>query len=527
VNTPPILRANNLSKRFGSVTALTNVSFAVHPGECHALCGENGAGKSTLIKTLSGIYPFGSFDGEIQVDSQAQRFFSTADAQAKGISVIYQEFALVPELSVAENIVLGREPRRGLFIDWLAVNQRAREVLQRFNIDLNPETLVGSLGVGQQQLVEIAKALARDTRILILDEPTAALAEHEVALLLAILRDLKKRGVALIYISHKLDEVFAISERITVLRDGQSIVTLNTAETTRETVIKHMVGRDIAQLFPRQISQQISSVGKPLLQVTDLSVAAPTASGQPLQHISFTVHAGEVFGIGGLMGAGRSELLLHIFGAWGRRTHGTVKIAGESYDRPTPAASIKKGLVLVGEDRKRSGVILQQSIGFNLPLAALPRFAALHGIGFIDHHAEYQANAALFSRLGIKATGQEALVGELSGGNQQKVVLGKALMTNPNIILLDEPTRGIDVGAKLDVYHFINELTAAGHAVVLVSSELPELMGMSDRIMMLGAGRASQTFSRGSCNADHLLAAALSAAQTPIVHTHNESLKTA
>jgi D-xylose transport system ATP-binding protein len=506
----PILATAGLIKRFGAVTALGGVSFDLRPGECHALCGENGAGKSTLIKTLSGIHPSGSYEGEIRVDGRAQSFAGIADAEAKGIAVIHQELALVPGMSVAENIALGREPRRGLFIDWLAVNRRARDLLARFNIDLDPEIHVGALGVGHQQLVEIVKALAKDTRILILDEPTAALAGHEVALLLDILRDLKKRGIALIYISHKLEEVFAISDRITVLRDGQSITTLDTAATTRDEVIKHMVGREIGQLFPRHAT----TPGKPLLEVEDLSADPPAADGLRLRGISFTVHAGEVLGIGGLMGAGRSELLLHLFGAWGRRVAGSVRLDGRSHDRPDPATSIARGLALVSEDRKRLGLVLDQSIAFNLSLSSLPRFAALGGVGFIDQPAEYAANQTVFQRLRVKAPDQESIVGGLSGGNQQKVVIGKALMAGPKVVFLDEPTRGIDVGAKLEVYGFINELTAAGKAVVLVSSELPELMGMSDRILMLGEGRPSRTFKRSEWSADLLLAAALSAAQS-------------
>jgi len=513
--TKPILATAGLIKCFGPVTALGGVSFDLRPGECHALCGENGAGKSTLIKTLSGIHPHGSYDGEILVDGQTQSFAGIPDAEAMGIGVIYQELALVPGLSVAENIALGREPRRGWFIDWLEVNRNARDLLARFNIDLDPETRVGTLGMGHQQLVEIAKALSKNTRILILDEPTAALAEHEVTLLLDILRDLKQRGIALIYISHKLDEVFAISDRITVLRDGKSITTLDTAATNRDEVIKNMVGREIGQLFPRTVPP----LGKPLLEVTDLSADPPTADGLRLRGISLTVHAGEVLGIGGLMGAGRSELLMHIFGAWGRRVSGTVKLDGQSHDDADPARSIERGLALVSEDRKRLGLVLDQTIAFNLSLSSLKRFAALGGIGFIDQPAEHNANEALFGRLRVKALDQEAIVGGLSGGNQQKVVIGKALMTAPKVVFLDEPTRGIDVGAKLEVYGFINELTAAGNAVVLVSSELPELMGMSDRILMLGEGRPSRTFARSEWSADVLLAAALSASKNACERT--------
>ena len=504
---PAVLATRGLIKRFGPVTALDGVSFDLAPGECHALCGENGAGKSTLIKTLSGIHPHGSYEGELLVDGKAVAFQGIGDAEKSGIGVIYQELALVPHLSVAENIALGREPRRGPFIDWLAVNAQARELLGRFGIVLDPEARVGSLGIGQQQLVEIVKALGKRSRILILDEPTAALASHEVALLLDILRELKRRGISLIYISHKLEEVFAISDRITILRDGRSIATLATADTDREAVIRQMVGRELGELFPRRAT----APGEVLLQVDDLAADPPGSDGLRLLGISFAVHAGEVLGIGGLMGAGRSELLLHLFGAWGRRIAGTVQLLGTSFADPTPAAAIARGLALVTEDRKALGLVLDQTIAFNLSLSSIRRFAGQQGHGLIDGGAEHTANQALFRRLRVKAQDLEARVGGLSGGNQQKVVIGKALMTGPRVIFLDEPTRGIDVGAKLEVYELINELTAAGNAVVLVSSELPELMGMSDRILMLGAGRSSRVFARGDWSADGLLAAAMTA----------------
>ena len=511
----PVLVATNLVKRFGPVTALNGFSFDLRPGECHALCGENGAGKSTLIKTLSGIHVHGSYEGDIQIDGKIVSFTGIADAEQLGIGVIYQELALVPQLSVAENITLGREPRRGPFIDWLAVNRQAKELLDRFKITIDPEARVGSLGVGHQQLVEIVKALGKQTRILILDEPTAALSEHEVRLLLDILRDLKQRGMALIYISHKLDEVFAIADRITVLRDGISIVTLDTIATDKDAVIKHMVGREIADLFPRRASVP----GAALLEVENLSAEPLGGDGVHLQKVNLTLHAGEVLGIGGLMGAGRSELLLHLFGAWGRRTTGTVRLAGQPFDAPTPAAAIARGLAMVTEDRKGLGLVLDQSIAFNLSLSSLRRFATGGGHGFIDSDAEHHRNNELFARLRIKAPDVETVVGGLSGGNQQKVVIGKALMTEPKVIFLDEPTRGIDVGAKLEVYELINELTAAGNAVILVSSELPELMGMSDRIMMLGQGCPSRTFTRGEWSADGLLAAAMSAVRSTVSST--------
>lgn len=497
-----LLRAENIVKRFPGVVALKGVSFDLRPGEIHALCGENGAGKSTLIKVLSGIHPQGSYEGELFLDDKLLQLRSTADAEANKIAVIYQELALVPEMSVAENIFLGKEPRRGGLIDWLTMFDQSRTLLRRFGIELDPDTRVRNLGVGHQQLVEIVKALSKESRLLILDEPTAALSETEVEVLLDILRDLRRRGMTCVYISHKLDEVFAIADRITVLRDGESIVTLDAAQSSKTEVIRNMVGREITDLFPRHTPHS----GATLLEVRDLEVTPPEGSTTHLRAISFEVRAGEVLGIGGLMGAGRSELLMHIFGAWGKRVRGHVALGGQSLDNTSPTRSIEAGLVLVSEDRKRYGLVLDETIGFNLSLSSLRQMTSA---GVLDASREWKANREFFDALRIKAPGLEAVVGKLSGGNQQKVVLGKALMTQPKVIFLDEPTRGIDVGAKLEVYNLINELTARGQAVVLVSSELPELMGMSDRILMLHEGAIGGVFEREEATPENLMAAAL------------------
>ena len=501
-------------KRFPGVVALKGVSFDLRAGEIHALCGENGAGKSTLIKSLSGLHLAGSYEGEIRVGGRPVAFANSKDAERAGIGVIYQELALVPEMTVAENIFLGGEPRcfGGWLIDWETVTSDSKLLLDRFGLNINPDALVNDLGVGHRQLVEIAKALSKQTRILILDEPTAALTGQEVDVLLDILRDLKRRGIALIYISHKLDEVLALADRITVLRDGQSVVTLETAQTTKSEIIRHMVGRPIEDLFPRRAA----AAGEARLTVHDLTVSE---RGNPrLENVSFEVRAGEVLGIGGLMGAGRSELLLHLFGAGGHRQSGRVKLAGrELGPGHTPTESIRRGLVLVSEDRKRYGLVLDLSIGFNMALSSLEGVASGPGfLGLIDFGAETRRNREYFDSLQVKAPGLETAVGTLSGGNQQKIVLAKALMTSPKVIFLDEPTRGIDVGAKLEVYELINRLTDAGQAVVLVSSELPELMGMSDRIVMLAEGRVGGTFTRDQATRENLLAAAMGeSAHTP------------
>ncbi len=519
----PLLEARGLVKKFPGVTALRAVAFDLRPGEIHALCGENGAGKSTLIKLLAGIHPHGSYEGELRVDDHAVAFHSIRDAEAAGIAVITQELALIAELSVAENIFLGRAPRcgpLGLRVDWLEMHRRAAVLLADFGLAIAPETPVHELGIGQKQLIEIVRAIDKQSRILVLDEPTAALSEHDVAVLLEHLRRLRAQGTACIYISHKLDEVFALADRITVLRDGASIVTLATRDTTIPAIIKHMVGREISDLFPRR--PVAASASDPIFSVRALT-AAPAKNTPPfLRDITFELHPGEVLGFGGLMGAGRTELLMHLFGAWGHRVSGEVTLRGQPFPAPTPRDAITRGLVLVSEDRKRFGLISPQPIGFNLSLSSLSRFTRTpplsrgprdglytRQLALIDAPAEHDANQHFYTSLRIKAPDQHARVGGLSGGNQQKVVLGKALMTEPAVVLLDEPTRGIDVGAKLEVYELINRLTAEGKAVILVSSELPELMGMSDRIIMLTAGRIGGEFARADFAQEKLLAAAM------------------
>jgi ABC-type sugar transport system ATPase subunit len=498
-----VLRAENIVKKFPGVVALRNVNFDLRAGEIHALCGENGAGKSTFIKLLSGIHAYGSYEGDFLINAQPAKFRSLADAEDAGIAVIYQELALVNDMTVGENIFLGSEPlRTGGLIDWHKVNREARLLLQKFRVNIDPATPVAKLGVGQKQLVEIVKALSKNSRILILDEPTAALAEHEVLILLDILRDLRNRGIASIYISHKLDEVFAICDRITVLRDGSSVITLESRQTNKMDVIKQMVGREITDLFPRHSAKP----GAVVLEVENISVAHPHTGEESLFDISLSLHAGEVLGIGGLMGAGRTELLMHLFGVWGQRQGGTVRLAGRELRGYKPDEVIRRGMVLVSEDRRRYGLILDKTIGFNLSLSSLRNLTS-HRL--IDHGLEFKRNKHFFQSLRMKAPSMETLVSKLSGGNQQKVVVGKALMTEPLVIFLDEPTRGIDVGAKLEIYEIINRLTDAGKAVVLVSSELPELIGMSDRILILHEGRVSGQFSRAEATQEKLLAAAM------------------
>ena len=495
-----LLEARAVVKRFPGVVALSGVSFDVRPGELHALCGENGAGKSTLIKVLSGVHPAGSYEGEVLVDGRPAAFSSVREAERSGVAAICQELALVPEMSVAENLFLGDEPRRGPLIDYPAMRAQARALLGRFSLSIDPDLPVAELGTGVKQLLEILKALRKDSRVLILDEPTAALTSSEAERLMAILRELRAKGMGLVYISHRLEEVFALADRVTVLRDGASVATLSAAEADPETVIRHMVGRALTELFPRRAA----TPGRPRLELKGLCVSP--SPGQPafLKDISLCVRAGEVVGLGGLMGAGRTELLMHLFGAWGARLGGEVLLDGEPLLPGAPPERLSKGLALVSEDRRRFGLFLEQPVGFNLSLSSLTR---LSGRALLNLAAEAHDNAAQFGSLRVKAPGLASRIGGLSGGNQQKVVLGRVLMTGPGVVLLDEPTRGVDVGAKVEIYEVINRLSAEGKAVLLVSSELPELIGMSDRILMMREGRLTGEFSRGASQEDLLSAA--------------------
>lgn len=507
-----VLAARHLTKHFPGVKALDGVSFELERGEIHALCGENGAGKSTLIKLLGGIYPKGSHEGELLVDGAPVAFDGPAQAEAAGIAVIHQELALVSELSVAENLFLGRLPRKGFSVDWSRLHKETAFWLARVGVSLSPETPVETLGVGQKQMLEIARALSKKSRILILDEPTAALAEHESRTLLDLLRQFRKEGVSSIYISHRLEEVFSIADRITVLRDGRSVYLAKTSETDRATLIRHMAGREIpnpdtAPSPERQIARGAHNT-QPRLKITGLSVADPAASADApavLHGIDLEVHPGEILGIGGLMGAGRSSLLMHLIGAWGKRTAGKVLLDGKELAATNPADTLKRGLALVSEDRRRYGFIPGESIGFNLSLSSLGEIQQ----GWIRQSTETRRNRTMFHELGIRAPSLETGVSVLSGGNQQKTVLGRVLLAGPKVVLLDEPTRGIDVGAKEEIYALIRKLALTGVGILLVSSELPELIQLSDRILMLKEGRPCGVFQRGA-SGETLLAAAMS-----------------
>jgi D-xylose transport system ATP-binding protein len=497
-----LLQMSNITKSFPGVRALDGVTFDLRKGEIHALVGENGAGKSTLMKILGGVYPYPEYGGELVIEGQPRRFTSVREAEHAGIAVIFQELSLVKDMTVGENIFLGRAPSQWGVIRWEELYRRAEQLLRTLNLDIDPHTPVRNLGIGQQQLVEIAKALSQDARILVLDEPTAALTDKEVKTLFDILNSLRDRGVGMIYISHKLGEVFQVSNRITILRDGKTVGTRPTSEWDEASVIAHMVGREVGDIFPKVDHQQ----GKVVLEVENVTVGDPTVAGKKLvDNISFSVRSGEVLGIAGLMGAGRSDLLMAIFGAHAGSRSGTVKLEGKKIQIAGPADAIKQGIGFVTEDRKRFGLILDQTILNNMTLAGLRRFASRF---LTDVDAESAAGERAMKDLRVKANSVFTVAGTLSGGNQQKVVLAKWLLTNPRVLFLDEPTRGIDVGAKQEIYAQINRLAKSGLAIVLVSSELPEVLGLADRIIVLHEGRMTGEFTRANATPEAVMACA-------------------
>jgi D-xylose transport system ATP-binding protein len=499
-----VLELVTVTKEFPGVRALDGVSFDLRRGEIHALCGENGAGKSTLMKVLSGVHPTGSYGGEIRLQGTPVHFKSLHAAEEHGIALIAQELALVPELSVAENLLLGRLPRRAGFVDWGAVRREAKRALELVGLEVDPARPVKELGIGQQQMVEIAKALAKDASILVLDEPTAALTEADARRLLAFLRELRGRGVSMIYISHRLEEVFEIADRVTVLRDGKSVATRDAASLSRDQVIAMMVGREVKDLYPRLHAQP----GAVLLRVAGFSVEDPANPGRRvIDDVSFEVREREVLGIAGLMGAGRTALLSSLFGAPRSAVSGTVEIQGRASSAPCagPGVAIAAGLALVSEDRKRYGLVPEASVLENVTLATLRRFVAR---GFLRQSLRDDAAREQYDALGVRGAGLSSLVKQLSGGNQQKVVLGKWLLTRPRVLFLDEPTRGIDVGAKAEIYALINRLAASGLGVVLVSSDLPELLGLSHRVVVLALGRKTAMLEAGDATPERVMAAA-------------------
>jgi putative multiple sugar transport system ATP-binding protein len=481
-----ILEMRNITKEFPGVKALNNVSFRVAQGEIHCLVGENGAGKSTLMKVLSGVYPHGTYSGDILFEGKAQQFHGIRDSEHTGIAIIYQELALVPELTVYENIFLGNEIRNGPMVDWNETIKRAAEMLRKVRLNVNPEAKIRDLGVGKQQLVEIAKALSKNVKLLILDEPTAALNEDDSANLLDLLRGLRDQGVTCILISHKLKEVISIADTVTVLRDGQTVRTLDAhkGEVTENALIKHMVGREIENIYPPRPQKQ---VGEVVLEVQNWSAYNPALGRPVLREVSFNVRRGEIVGIAGLMGSGRTELALSIFGNAPRyQLSGDLVVHGQRREFRHPKDAIRAGIAYVTEDRKGNGLILIQDVKQNVTLANLKAIAQR---SVIDNNAEIKTANEYKRSMNIKTPTVEQRVSNLSGGNQQKVCLSKWLFAKPDVLILDEPTRGIDVGAKFEIYTLMNQLVEQGLSIIMISSELPEVLGMSDRVYVVSSGR--------------------------------------
>jgi rhamnose transport system ATP-binding protein len=490
---PPLLQARDIEKAFPGVRALSGVSFEVRAGEVHALLGENGAGKSTLIKVLSGVYqPDG---GAILIDGREARFATPEDAKRAGVATIYQELLLFPELSVAENIFLGHAPRAGGGrIDWREMRAKTEGLLASLEIDdIAPDQNVGALSVGHRQRVEILRALSHDARVLIMDEPTASLTEIDVARLFDIVRRLKGRGVGVVYISHRLDEIFAIADRVTVLRDGAYVGWRPVAETTSAELVQMMVGRRIDNLFPKTAVP----IGAPVLEARDI-VRRPMTKG-----VSLSVRAGEIVGLAGLVGSGRSEFAQTIFGVTPAES-GEIRLMGETVRIDSPESARAKGIAYVPEDRGVQGVVRPMSVLHNLSLAAL---GALSRAGFIDRAAELHLADEAVQRFSVKTSSVEEIVGRLSGGNQQKIVLGKWLANNQKLLILDEPTRGIDVGAKAEIHRLMCELAGTGVAILMISSELPEVLGMSDRVLVMREGRLVAEFDRARATSETVGAA--------------------
>ena len=495
-----ILEMRGIGKSFPGVRALDQVNLSVEPGEIHAICGENGAGKSTLMKVLSGVYPHGSYDGEIVYDGQTAAFRTIRDSEARGIIIIHQELALVPQLSVAENMFLGNEVASGGIIDWKRTWKRTRELLAKVGLSEAPTTPVGKLGVGKQQLIEIAKALAKDVRLLILDEPTAALQENDSAKLLDLMLELKAQGVTQIIISHKLNEIRHVADRVTVIRDGSTVSTLTRDEITEDRIIRDMVGRDMAHRYPDRTPQ----IGEVLMSVRNWTVWHPEQPRKIIDDVSFDVRRGEILGIAGLMGSGRTELAMSLFGrSHGRNIEGTASIAGAPADLSTVSRAIEAGLAYVTEDRKELGLILEEPIQRNISLANL---AGVASGGVLSAGRERRVADGYRRDLRIRTPSVAQRVMNLSGGNQQKVVLAKWLFTDPKVLILDEPTRGIDVGAKFEIYTLMNQLVAQGHGVVMISSEMPELLGMCDRIHVMNEGRFVGELSRDEASQERIMA---------------------
>ncbi|MGI5239508.1 multiple monosaccharide ABC transporter ATP-binding protein [Dactylosporangium sp. CA-139066] len=499
----PILEMVGITKTFPGVKALQDVTMSVEAGEVHAICGENGAGKSTLMKILSGVYPYGSYDGEIRLDGEVAHFRSIRDSEHRGIVIIHQELALSPYLSIAENIFLGNERASRGIVNWPQTNRRAAELLARVGLHEAPDTKILDIGVGKQQLVEIAKALSKEVRLLILDEPTAALNDADSAHLLDLIRQLKSQGITSIIISHKLNEIAAIADTTTVIRDGRTVATFDmhgAQPVTEEQIIRAMVGRDLAHRFP----EHTPKIGDEVLRIEDWTVHHPIDRGRVVvDGANLNVRAGEIVGVAGLMGAGRTELAMSVFGhSYGTGISGRLFLHGREIRARSVDEAIGHGIAYATEDRKRYGLNLIEDIKRNITAAKL---SAVSRLGVVSAGAEVHRAERLRRDMRVKADSVAVLTGKLSGGNQQKVVLSKWLFTEPEVLILDEPTRGIDVGAKYEIYEIINALADAGKAVVVISSELPELLGICDRIYAMSQGRITGEVARAEATQEGLM----------------------
>src|SRR3990167_5471889 len=498
----PILEMRGMRKTFHGVTALSNVNLTVLPGQIHAIVGENGAGKSTLMKVLSGVYPHGEYEGEIRYQGQECKFKGIHDSEALGIIIIHQELALVPLLSITENIFLGNEQAKGGVIDWNTSYVKTKALLQKVGLNESPNTLITNLGVGKQQLIEIAKALSKEVKLLILDEPTASLNEKDSDALLELLLELKRQGIACILISHKLNEISKVADAITVLRDGASVATLDcsTEPVSEDLAIRNMVGREKAGRHPKRTP----NVGEKVFEVKNWTVHhAEHADRKVIKGVDLHVKRGEIVGIAGLMGAGRTELAMSIFGrTYGQNTSGQVFLNGKEVDTSTVQKAINHGIAYVTEDRKGYGLVLDETIAWNTTLANLPAVAKRT---VVNEGQEFSVAQDFRKKLNIRSPNVFARTVNLSGGNQQKVVLSKWLFSEPEVLILDEPTRGIDVGAKYEIYTIIAQLAAEGKCVLMISSEMPELLGMCDRICVLNEGVFVADFSAAEATQEKIM----------------------
>ncbi|MFF1510978.1 multiple monosaccharide ABC transporter ATP-binding protein [Streptomyces sp. NPDC058326] len=504
--TEPVLEMRSIGKTFPGVRALSDVTLTVRRGEVHALCGENGAGKSTLMKVLSGVHPHGTYEGEIRFEGTACRFRDIRASERQGIVIIHQELALVPYLSIAENIFLGNERATRGIIGWNETLSEAARLMRRVGLDEHPGTRVADIGVGKQQLVEIAKALSKEVGLLVLDEPTAALNDEDSSQLLRLILELKEQGITSIIISHKLGEIRRVADTVTILRDGRTVETLDVADpaTTEDRIISGMIGRDLDHRFPDRTPYAGEPGTAPALEIRDWTVLHPIdRQRKVVDGVSLSVRRGEIVGIAGLMGAGRTELAMSVFGrSYGRYAGGTVLKDGKVIRTRSVPEAVAHGIAYATEDRKHYGLNLIDTIGRNISLSALRRVARR---GVVDAHEERRVAEGFRTSMNIKAPTVFEPVGRLSGGNQQKVVLSKWIFAGPDVLILDEPTRGIDVGAKYEIYTVIDRLAAEGKAVIVISSELPELLGMCDRIYTMAAGRLTGEVSRSEATQDVLM----------------------